>query len=298
MRFPTFLKTALALAASLGAGLGAQAAGHYVPGVEGVQAASVPPPGVYYLGYLADYKADNVRAPGTKENLPGDNSIHVTALANRLVWITDHKILGADYGVETIVPVQRTQLDLGVVPLHDNDTDLGDIYLGPVVLGWHGANWDAVAAAGYWLDSGSTNSPASPGKGYGSTMLTAGGTYYFDAGKTWTGSVLARYEFNRTTSSGFKPGQTLSVEWGLGKALGPVVVGLVGYTQQQMSKDSGPGALDQKASRSAAGAELIYPMLSQGLFLKGAFYQEFASQAATSVEPKGHLLRFTLVKAF
>mgnify|MGYP003344982930 FL=1 len=39
-------------------------------------------------------------------------------------------------------------------------------------------------------------------------------------------------------------------------------------------------------------------MLSQGLFLKGAFYQEFASQAATSVEPKGHLLRFTLVKAF
>jgi hypothetical protein len=54
MRFSTSLKTTLALAASLCAGLGAQAAGHYVPGVEGVQAASVPPPGVYYVGYLAD----------------------------------------------------------------------------------------------------------------------------------------------------------------------------------------------------------------------------------------------------
>ncbi len=298
MRFSTFLKTVLALAAGPGASLCAQAAGHYVPGVEGVQAASVPPPGVYYLGYLVDYKADRMRAPGSNENLPGDNSLHVTALANRLVWITHTKILGADYGVETIIPLQRTKLDLGVVPLHDTDFDLGDVYLGPVVLGWHGSNWDAVAAAGYWLDNGSTDSPASPGKGYGSTMLTAGGTYYFDAAKTWTGSVLARYEFNRTTSSGLRPGQTLSVEWGLGKALGPVVVGLVGYTQQQTSSDSGPGALDRKASRSAAGAELTYPIPAQGLFLKAAFFQEFSSRAATSAEPKGHLLRLSLVKAF
>ena len=33
----------------------AQAGGHYVPGVEGIQAASVPPPGDYYLGYMVHY---------------------------------------------------------------------------------------------------------------------------------------------------------------------------------------------------------------------------------------------------
>ncbi len=297
MRFSTFLKTTVAMVIGLGASLCAQAAGHYVPGVEGVQAATVPPAGFYYLGYLVDYKAD-MRAPGTKHDLPGGNSIHVKALANRLVWISNIKILGADYGVEAIVPVQRTKLNLGVVPLHDTDSALGDIYLGPIVLGWHGSNWDAVGAAGYWFRNGSTDSPASPGLGYGSTMLTAGGTYYFDAAKTWTLSVLARYEFNHRDSHGFKAGQMLSVEWGLGKVVGPVVIGLVGYTHQQTSKDNGPGAFNDKASRSSVGAELTYPMPSLGLFLKGAFFHEYYSKASTNPEPKGQLLRFSLVKAF
>ena len=92
----------LALAAT-----GAQAAGHYVAGVEGSQAASVPPPGMYYLGYLVNYQIDDFRAPGSSSNLPGHNRGTVTALANRFVWVTNHKLLGADYGVEAIVPVMR-----------------------------------------------------------------------------------------------------------------------------------------------------------------------------------------------
>jgi hypothetical protein len=31
----------------------------------------------------------------------------VTALANRFVWITNYKLLGADYGMEAIVPVMQ-----------------------------------------------------------------------------------------------------------------------------------------------------------------------------------------------
>ena len=42
----------------------ASAGGHYVPGVEGLQAASAPPPGLYYLAYLVDYDMDSFRAPG------------------------------------------------------------------------------------------------------------------------------------------------------------------------------------------------------------------------------------------
>ncbi len=112
-----------------------------------------------------------------------------------------------------------------------------------------------LPATSYWFRNGSTHSPASPGKGYGSTMLTAGGSYYFDAAKAWTASVLARYELNRRNSDGFKPGQILSVEWVLDKAVGPVVIGLVSYTQQPMSLGSGPGALGDKASHSAIGTE-------------------------------------------
>jgi len=291
------IQAALGALTLLAAGV-AQAGGHYVAGVEGVQAASVPPPGMYYLGYLVNYQTDSVRAPGGETDLPGNNSIKVTALANRFVWITNQKVLGADYGVEAIVPLQRTKLDLGAVPLADTRSGLGDIYLGPLVLGWHGSNWDAVAAAGLWLDNGSTDHPASPGLGHKSTMLTAGATYYFDPARSLTASALMRYEINGKDDTGFKPGRQISLEWGIGKGIGPVALGLVGYNQVQVGNDSGPGASNDKSSRSAIGAEVVYPIMSAGVFLKGAVYKEYQSQAGTGAEPKGTLLRATLVKAF
>lgn len=286
-------RIASAAALALLVATGAQADGHYVPGVEGLQASSAPPPGVYYLGYLVNYDISSLRAPGSSQDLPGRNKGTVTALANRLVWMTNHKVLGADYGMETIIPVMHTSLDFA----NSKDSGVGDVYVGPLVLGWHGPQWDAVAAAGMWLDTASTSEPASPGKGFRSTMLTGGLTYYFDGAKTITGSALARYEFN-TKKDGFRLGQQLTVEWGLGKSFGTFTAGLVGYSQWQTTKDKGVGASDDKAQRHAVGAELVYPIPSAGVFLKGAAYKEVSARGGTGPQTKGTLVRFSLVKAF
>lgn len=292
------LATALALAAAL-ACAAAHAEGHYVTGVEGMQASSVPPAGNYYLGYLVHYDIGSFRAPGTDKDLPGDNQGSVTALANRFVHITGHKVLGADYGFETIIPVVRTSLDIGAAGLHERDSGVGDVYLGPLVLGWHGPQWDAVAAAGLWLDTGSTDGPAAPGKGYKSTMLTGGMTYYFDRAKSVSGSALFRFEHHHgKTDAGLHPGNQLSLEWGVGKNLGTVQAGVVGYSQWQLSQDSGAGASDDKATRHAVGAELVYPVPGAGAFLKGALYKEFSVEAGSGAAARGNLLRFSLVKAF
>ena len=292
-------KNAVALAA-LAALLpfAASAEGHYVPGVEGIQAASAPPPGMYYLGYLVNYDIDSFRAPGTSDNLPGHNSGTVTALANRFVWMTGQKLLGADYGVEAIVPVMRTSLTINAAGVSDSRTDLGDIYVGPLVLGWHGQQWDAVAAAGVWLDNGSTSHAASGGKGFKSTMLTGGMTYYFDTAKTISASGLMRFERNGKNDAGFRHGNQISLEWGVAKNFGAVQAGVVGYSQWQVSDDSGVGASRDRSSRHAIGAEVVYPILSAGVFLKGALYKEVRAEAGTGAYPKGTLARFTLVKAF
>ncbi|MBF5006992.1 SphA family protein [Diaphorobacter caeni] len=287
---------AAALAALLP--LAVQAEGHYVPGVEGTQAASVPPPGVYYLGYLVNYDINSFRAPGSSDNLPGHNRGTVTALANRLVWMTDTKLLGADYGMEAIVPLMRTSLTINAAGVSDSRSDLGDIYVGPLVLGWHGAQWDAVAAAGIWLDNASTSHPASAGKGFKSTMLTGGATYYFDSAKTVSASGLMRFERNGRNDAGFRHGNQISLEWGVAKNFGTVQAGVVGYSQWQVSDDSGVGASGDRSSRHAIGAELIYPIPSAGVFLKGALYKEVRAEAGTGAYPKGTLARFTLVKAF
>ena len=288
----TRIASAAALALLVAAG--AQAEGHYVPGVEGMQGPSVPPPGVYYLGYLVNYDISSLRAPGSSDAIPGRNKGSVTALANRLVWVTNHKFLGADYGIETIIPVMRTSLDFA----NSKDSGVGDVYVGPLVLGWHGPQWDAVAAAGMWLDTASTREPASPGKGFKSTMLTGGLTYYFDGAKTITGSALARYEFNSRKDNGIRPGQQLTVEWGLGKSFGTFSAGLVGYSQWQTTKDHGVGASNDKSSVHAVGAEVVYPIPSAGVFLKAAAYKEVSAKGGTNPQPKGSLVRFSLVKAF
>ena len=288
----TRIASAAALALLVAAG--AQAEGHYVPGVEGMQGPSVPPPGVYYLGYLVNYDISSLRAPGSSDAIPGRNKGSVTALANRLVWVTNHKFLGADYGVETIIPVMRTSLDFA----NSKDSGVGDVYVGPLVLGWHGPQWDAVAAAGMWLDTASTREPASPGKGFKSTMLTGGLTYYFDGAKTITGSALARYEFNSRKDNGIRPGQQLTVEWGLGKSFGTFSAGLVGYSQWQTTNDNGVGASDDKSSVHAVGAEVVYPIPSAGVFLKAAAYKEVSAKGGTNPQSKGSLVRFSLVKAF
>lgn len=295
MKFFTAIAMALAVVTLSS---GAQAGGHYVPGVEGLQAASVPPPGTYYLAYAVDYNIDQFKAPGSSDALPGHNKGTVVALANRLAWISGNKLLGADYGMETIVPVLGKSLTINAAGISESQTGVGDVYFGPLVLGWHGANWDAVAAAGVWLDTASSDTPAAVGNGYKSTMLTGGATYYFDADKKISGSALLRYEINSETSSGFKPGNQISLEWGVGKVIGAVQVGVVGYDQVQVSQDSGPGASNNKSSRHAIGAEVVMPILSAGVFLKAALYKEYQAQAGSGAEPQGNLLRFTFVKAF
>jgi hypothetical protein len=288
-----------ACAAVMGCALpAAQAGGHYVAGVEGLQAASVPPPGTYYLGYLVHYDIDSFRAPDSSEALPGDNSGSVTALANRLVWISPHQVLGADWGMEAIVPVLHTSLDLGAIGFDESDSGVGDVYLGPLVLGWHGPRWDAVVSAGLWLDNASSDTPDSPGHGYRSTMLTLGGTLYADESRSASASALLRYEINGDTDAGFEPGSQVTLEWGVGKQLGPLQLGLVGYEQWQVSRDEGPGASGARSSRHALGAEVAWPRMDIGLTVKGALYREYRAEGGSGPEPRGSLLRLTLIKAF
>ncbi|CAM5794556.1 transporter [Ottowia pentelensis] len=295
---PFHVLPVMATLVGLLAGASAYAEGHYVAGVEGIQAASAPPPGDYYLAYLVHYDIDNFRVPGSDAKLPGSNTGSVTALANRFIKITNVKVFGADYGFEAIVPVIRTSLDIHAVGLRDSGTGIGDVYLGPLVLAWHGIRWDSVAAAGIWLDTASTSSPGAPGKGYKSAMLTGGGTYYFDQEKSVTGSVLFRYERHGRKASGVRPGDQLSMEWGIGKNFGQYSLGVVGYSQWQLGNDSGAQVSQGNSQRHAVGLEVNYPAAAAGVFLKGAFYKEFSVRGGSGAEPAGSLFRVTVVKPF
>jgi hypothetical protein len=266
--------------------------GHYPAGAEGIKAASLPPPGFYFRDYNFGYFANEL--PGG----PPDFSVDAYIQAPRLIWISDWKILGANYGADLIVPFGWQQVKIG--PSADRvvhrDFGLGDIQIAPVLLAWHDKQWDAAFGYAWWAPSGdySAANPASIGKGFWSQMFTFGGTYYFDPEKTWAVSLLNRYEFNQPNQDlNYRPGQILTMEWGLSKSLTKTIdVGLIGYYQQQTTDDSGANVTKLHAHVVGVGPEISAVCTKLGVIASLRYVREIEA----AYRPEGNLLTLTLTK--
>ncbi len=251
-------------------------AGHYTPGVEAMRAAIVPGPGVYYKGYAVHYSADEHSA------LPANSEVSVNALANRLIWVTDNKVLGGDLTFETIIPVVHTDLEIAGGAVDSDEWGIGDIFFG-TVLGWHGERWDAVGGVGVWTETGEDDEPADPGLGYTETMFTLGGNVYLNDAKDIAFSALSRY----SVADDNDIEDEFLIEWGLSKQLSSgLELGLVGYDRWQVE-----GGDAQKHGVGAA-VGYFWPQVMTGLNV--AAYNEYDADE----DFEGYQLRATLTKVF
>ncbi len=265
-------------------------AGHYPAGAEGIKGASLPPPGVYFRDYNFFYTADRF-ADG-----PPDFGVFAYVNAPRMIWMTDWKILGANYGMDAIVPFGY--LDWEVMGVHHSYFGLGDIQIEPLLLSWHFKQFDLSGGYAVLAPTGdySTGRPDMLAKGFWSHMLTLGGTWYPDAEKTWALSLLNRYEFcQEQEQTHTDPGQVFTIEWGLSKSLTKTVdVGAIGFYQQQVTKDSGLMATTKLDRIVGVGPEIdaVWPKL--GLITSLRYAYEFAA----TERPEGHLITLTLTRRF
>lgn len=271
--------------------------GHYVNGVEGIKAASLPPPGFYFRMYNVVYTADDLMDRHGDE-LDVDFDLTVYADVNRFIWITNYELLGGNYFCDAIVPLVYTDVEIGAMGLHDEQFGFGDLYLEPFGISWHGDWWDAAFGASVFIPTGDydKDEPASPGKGYASGMFTLGGTVYFDKEKTWSLSALPRYEIH-TDKEDFDlvPGDNLNLEWGLGKTLAKVWdVGVVGYAQWQITEDRGSDADDTLDRVYAIGPEVSVAFPQHMFFVTVRGEWEFEAKD----RPEGFLANVTLTKRF
>ena len=159
---------------------------HYPIGIEGIKAASVPPPGFYLRTYLLGYYSDDL------PNGPSNFNLGAFIAAPRPIWMTGLKILGADYGISMIIPFGYQSIEAG--PFNDNEFGIADIAVEPLILAWHFPQFDIGAGYAFWAPSGDYDkaNPAKLGKGYWDHMFTLGGTVYADEEKTWSASLLGR----------------------------------------------------------------------------------------------------------
>ncbi|HTY86051.1 MAG TPA: transporter [Candidatus Acidoferrum sp.] len=278
--------------------LQAQPSAHYAPGVEGIKAATLPPPGFYVRDYNYFYWANQIN--DANGNQVGALSPSVFTYANlpRLLWITDTKFLGGFVGLDGFLPLiyQKANATTPGGPFNGNNFGVGDLFA-EVSLSWHTKQFDFSLASGVDMPTG--NSPTKPGPttepglGYWTFMQTAGATWYIDEAKTWAVSALNRLEFNteqRDTEINY--GDAYTLEWGVSKSVCKEAdLGVVGYYQQQFTGDSN----DQPLNRVAAvGPEVSMMFPKQMLFVSLRYNYEFMAYSRA----QGNDICLTITKRF
>jgi len=291
----------LLLSASLAnTGWSATSGSHYNYGVEGVLGATAPPPGWHYRMYNLWYNPDTLNDNNGKKIHNGFD-LDVFASVQRIIHVTDIKILGADYLYDVLIPL--IDQDFSVIGLSDSHSfSLGDIIVEPFVLGWHLPRWDVTFGLGFVMPTGhyENDEPASPGLGYWSGLMTLGASYYFDEQKSWSASVLTRTLVNgEQEDTKITPGSEFIVEWGIGKEFRPnnwmIRPGITGTSYWQISDDSDECATaDQHKEAHTIGAEVNFFYLPMLLQVNLRYLQEYGVENG----PEGSRFVATLTKSF
>lgn len=279
---------------------GAQApnfTGRYPAGVEGIKGGSLPPPGFYLRDYNLFYYANKLEV----KNLPPGFDYDVFAYINapRAVWISEFKLLGGFYGADVLLPIGNVDQDDNY-GISGDKGGVGDIFVEPITLSWHPKQWDLGVGYGFWAPTGDfEDNPGEPKliwNGLWSHMLTAGATYYLDTNKTVAVSLLNRYEVSHEQPDlDITPGNAYTLEWGISKSFTKTVeLGLIGYWQQQTTKDSGSGSSDVLDHVFSVGPEINMFCPKVGLFTSLRYAYEFEAKD----RPEGHLWTLTLTKRF
>src|ERR1035437_1369786 len=268
----------------------AQPTAHYVPGSEGIKAATLPPPGFWLRDYNSFYYANQVNDAHGNKIGAANPELFIYANVPRLLWITDVQVLGGYLGVDALLPLEYIYVK-GV----DHTFGIGDAFF-EGSWSWHLTQWDLSLAAGAWAPTGdfSMTAPTRAGVGYWTEMLTAGATWYPDQAKRWALSVLNRYEFSQEQrETHITPGQAYTVEGGLSYGVTKTVdVGAIGYYQQQVTIDSGTGASHERDRVAGMAPKISFfsPPAMLGVSVRYAY--EFMAESRL----QGHTATLTITK--
>ena len=130
----------------------AQPDAHYVPGIEGIKCATLPPPGFYFRDYNVFYLADQAEQRGRAQRRPGQ--FPGDGLRHRAPRDLDHrhKVLGGNLGGDVVLPFVYSSRE-GAVRSASSTFGIGDFY-GEGTLSWHPGQFDIGSAVGFWAPTG------------------------------------------------------------------------------------------------------------------------------------------------
>ncbi|MFB6454030.1 transporter [Chitinophaga sp. Hz27] len=247
----------------------AQLKGDHLLGDVGLQSGTQAPASFSVFVPVYFYNTNKLK------NANGDviqRDIHLNMFVTGIgaAWVTNLKILGANYGGSVLIPFASNRLE--ATSTSKSPFNFSDIYFQPVQLGWHIKQADFLFSYSLYFPSGRYALGADDNSGLGQLVneFAAGSTVFFDKKKEWNFSALFSYAFNgKKKDTELRTGNNFSIEGGLGKtwylkpAKGPIPkivnFGAVYYMQFKTTEDKipiGTYLLDPKKDHLyAVGAE-------------------------------------------
>jgi hypothetical protein len=227
----------------------AQYKGDHIPGFLGLDSGTQAPPGIYAGDLLWVYPTSTIKDDnGNKINQRG--SLTSTLDGILLSWVSNYKILGANYGATAVIPFIQNRIQVNSLNV-DTGFAFTDMIVTPVSLGWHLKKADVSAAYNIYIPTGkfSANGTDNTGLGMVGNEFSLGSTVYLDQKKMWSTAGTFSLEFHTDKSgTNINVGDMATIEGGLGrkfykKSSGPVPIimnlGVDYYAQFKVTGDSG-----------------------------------------------------------
>ncbi|MDX9715430.1 MAG: transporter [Dissulfurispiraceae bacterium] len=267
--------------------------GAYPLGAEDFMSGAVPPPGTYFINYFLYYHGTKFRDGDGNRIIP-DFDLKGTANVFRLIHITKHQILGANWGMHVFLPFKNVNVTMN--GRHESKAGLGDIIVDPILLSWHSKNWHFAAGLDIYLPTGDydKNSMANPGRNYWTFEPIIGATYTSDNG--WDVSAKLMYDFNtKNTATDYLSGQEFHFDYTIGKKMGAWSLGLGGYYYRQVTDDRQYGVKvgtdGNKGQVFAFGPQVKYDYKNMSFILK------YQTETLVENKPDGSTFWFKFVCA-
>ncbi len=212
-----------------------------------------------------------------------------------LTYVTPYRILGGDYafairgGVTNLDANQSLLNRFGITTRRSGElTAFNDIVINPIVIGWHAGNfhWNVLAAV--FLPAGNYDKNRLPNTGRNVWGVSPQfGATYFDPKSGWELSGAAIYMTSTANAdTNYKSGDIVHVDLAAGKMLTRAFkLGVVGYYAQQLSADSGAGAIfghrKLRAAGIGPGVTYTFALNDSVVSLVAKYYREFSAQNTT-----------------
>lgn len=245
----------------------------YPNGSESFMAGALPPPGHYFINYLGNYRGDYRDEHGRK--VPGVR-VDATFDALRYVFVSEHKILGGDWGMHAIVPLVYQRLHLGST---GSTFGIGDITVDPLIIGWHfPPDWHVTFGLDINLPTGKydrRDPTESIGANYTSIEPALAFTYLNRDGLELSAKLMYNFK-SRNRDTDYQSGDEFHMDYLVGKHFGPWALGLGGYYLQQTTNDKlngrKVGTDGNRGEVFAVGPAVKYSV--KGMTFIGSWYHE------------------------